>query len=220
MGILCGVECDVIKDPMFEENKPKVFICGGGSSDNVGFYKDAEAVGEYLAKKGAAYIQGGCINPTSVMGASFYGYKNNGGKNSYFIMRRVGKPDISSEIDNITGVYDVDDINDLCKIQFLWSDILVIFPGGTGTISELTAHLEQMWDYEYTKKQKIILYNKKLDNGNGFFDSILEQFKISAKCGFNSDTIVSKSIDYIVDNLDDLISILDKLIDEISKKEM
>ena len=113
------------------------------------------------------------------------------------------------------GVFEVDDINDLCKMQYLFSDVLVIFPGGTGTISELTAHLEQIWDYENVARPKIILYNKRISADRCFFDGILEQFRLSAKCGFNKEDVVLRSIDFIVDNLDELLNVLDESIKRV-----
>jgi len=185
-----------------EESKIRVFICGGGSKVSSEFTKDAYNVGRMLADSNVAYGQGGEIARDTIMGESWYGYQENGGASSYFFVREVGAPDLKAAKLSAKGFTYVSDISSLIKAQFLWSDIVIIMPGGTGTFIELLSYIELGYDFE-DKKPKVIIYNKELENGIHFYDKLLEQIRIEQKKGFIVSDVISNTF-AIANNFDEL----------------
>ena len=173
-----------------EEIKPRVFVCGGGRVISEDFSKDAYNVGKMLANSNVAYGQGGETTRSTIMGESWYGYKDNGGDSSYFFVREVGAPELGVAKQNAKGFTYVNDISSLIKAQFLWSDIVIIMPGGTGTFIELLGYIELGYDYE-DKKPKVIIYNKELEKGIHFYDKLLEQIHIEQEKGFIGSDVIS-----------------------------
>lgn len=172
-----------------EETKPRIFVCGGGRVVSEEFAKDAYDVGKMLANSNVAYGQGGEITRNTIMGESWYGYKDNGGDSSYFFVREVGAPDLEEAKESVKGFCYVSDISSLIKAQFLWSDIVIIMPGGTGTFIELLGYIELGYDYE-DKKPKVIIYNKELEKGIHFYDKLLEQIHIEQEKGFIGSDVI------------------------------
>jgi predicted Rossmann-fold nucleotide-binding protein len=166
------------------EDKKKVFVCGGASQVREDYYKDAYNLGVILAQNNLAYVQGGVSTPETIMGESYRGYKDAGGDSAYFITRKFDNIDSINEINNLKGAFEVDDIGSLIKSQFLWSDISVIMPGGTGTLMELLGYIEYQYDYP-GKKPVVIIYNKQVNN-KGIFDNFINQFKELVNEGFIS----------------------------------
>ena len=159
------------------ETKIKVFVCGGSSPVSKDYYIDAYNIGNIIAKYGVAYIQGGVSDRKTMMGESYHGYIKSGGNRPYFITRKFGTEDILKDLDNLQGAFEVDDIAQLIKNQYLWSDIVIITPGGTGTLIELLGYIEQNYDYP-NKMPIVIIYNKKIEN-NGYFDNFFKQIRQS-----------------------------------------
>ena len=182
-----------------KNNKVKVFVCGGGNTVPKEFCNDAYSVGETLAGLNAAYGQGGLTERDTVMGETYWGYKDNGGKSANLFVRNVFKEDIEPEYDSIEGAYVVDSITDLIKAQYLWSDVVVIMPGGTGTLMEILGYMEQNLDYK--EMPKIILYNKKIGE-KGFFDSFKSQIEFMQEQHFISRDVLKNFEE--VDNIEDL----------------
>jgi predicted Rossmann-fold nucleotide-binding protein len=168
-----------------DDTEVKVFVCGGGSNINEMFYKDAYQVGKKLAELGTGFANGGYTERGTNMGESYFGYKENGGNHSSLVVRKVFNEDIKSEYDSIKQAAEVDDIAELIKAQYLMSDIVVILPGGTGTLIELLGYIELPLDYA-NERPKTILFNKKIDEKNGFFDLIKKQIELMRRCGFVS----------------------------------
>lgn len=190
------------------DKKLKVFVCGGSSEVSPEFYTEAYKIGELLAKNGHEYIQGGVVSRNTIMGESYCGYVENGGKETY-VMTRVSFTDELDEYKNEFGKFkDVDDIGCLLKEQFVYSDVSIIMPGGTGTLMELLGYIEERYDYPESKN-KVIIYNKKVD-GIGFFDKILDQIEISRKYGFIKEDVIG-DVFTIVDNFDELTKIIENL---------
>lgn len=191
-----------------KEEKPRVFVCCGGSPVSKEYYEDAYKVGALLAELGTAYVQGGLSDRKTMMGESYYGYKDAGGDSSYFISRKYGVPDILKDVPDLKGVCEVEDIASLIKTQYLWSDAVVILPGGTGTLIEMLGYIEQAYDYP-DRKPPVIVFNK-----NGFFDGIFGQIRKSQEIGFVSHPVIEENF-IIVDNLEELS---EKLSETIKKK--
>ena len=184
------------------ENKTRVFVCGGGREVSSEFSKDAYQVGKMLADTHVAYGQGGEIASNTIMGESWRGYHENGGDSSYFFVREVGAPNLEKAIPYLNGLIYVSDILSLIKVQFTWSDIVIIMPGGTGTLIELLGYIEFGYDCE-DKKPKIVIYNKMLEDGKRFFDDLFEQFNIERKANFIGSDIINETF-VVVDNITDL----------------
>lgn len=186
------------------ENGTKVFVCGGGSPVSEDFYSDAYNVGKFLADSGVAYLQGGVSNRKTIMGECYHGYIDNGGDKAYFITRKFGTDDILNDFDNLKGVFEVDDIGLLLKAQFMWSDIVIIMPGGTGTLIELLGYVEQKYDYpEFNPR--VVIYNKQTD-GQGFFDDFFRQINKSKSMCFVSSPVIENTF-IVVNDLDELKNI-------------
>ena len=169
----------------------KVFVCGGASPVSKEFYIEAYNIGKLLAKLGVSYLQGGVSNRKTMMGESYRGYVESGGNSSYFITRKFATEDIFKDLDNLQGAFEVDDIGQLIKAQYLWSDIVIILPGGTGTLIELLGYIEQKYDYP-NKNPIVIVFNKKIE-GKGYFDNFFEQIKQSQISGFISKDVIEKN---------------------------
>lgn len=186
------------------ENGTKVFVCGGGSPVSEYFYADAYNVGKLLADSGVAYLQGGVSNRKTIMGECYHGYIDNGGDKAYFITRKFGTDDILNDFDNLKGVFEVDDIGLLLKAQFMWSDIVIIMPGGTGTLIELLGYVEQKYDYpEFNPR--VVIYNKQIEC-QGFFDDFFRQINKSKSIGFVSSPVIENTF-IVVNDLDELKNI-------------
>ncbi len=161
----------------------KVFVCGGGNVVTEFYYKAAYELGKGLAKIGTAYGQGGLINRHTIMGESYLGYIENNGKETHFFIREAFKDDVTPKTENGESIEVVQDIAGLVREQFMWADVIVVMPGGTGTLEELFGHSELQLEYE--KHPKIILYNQQLlGKQTHFFDGILSQIQTSIENGF------------------------------------
>lgn len=190
-----------------KESLTKVFVCSGGREGiPEDFLSDARRVGEVIATSNAAYGNGGENNEKTLMGASYKSYINNAGAAAYFIERTVGAPNLTNEIPYLKGYYMVDDIGELTKEQFINFDIIVILPGGSGTLDELISQPEYGYDYENCKPKKVILYNKQID-GEGFFDGILHQFETCKKVNAITNDFTSKNFT-IANNIDELLTLI------------
>lgn len=197
-------------------SKIQVFVCGGGRKAPADLASDAYEVGALLAKTNVAYGQGGAIAPGTIMGETWLGYHNNGGKSAYFFVRKVGAPDLSGAMTNLEGFYYVDDIADLVKAQFFFSDIVIIMPGGTGTDVECSSYIEMGYDWEEIKPT-VILYNKKMADGRHFFDGKSLQMETSLQYGFVSNNVIENNF-IVVDNIDDLKKAYIAALEEKRKK--
>lgn len=198
-----------------DEDKPRVFVCGGGSPVSEEFYIEAYELGRTLAHLDTAYLQGGLSDRRTMMGESYHGYIDAGGDSAYFLSRKFGTEDIMKDVDHLKGVYEVEDIGNLIKAQYMWSDVVVIMPGGTGTLIELLGYIEQNYDYP-DDKPKIIIYNKKV-NDRGFFDDLFSQINRSRELGFVSSPVIENNFT-VVDDFNALIQKLEELVSGDRKK--
>ena len=173
----------------------KVFVCGGGNVVDRIFYEEAYKLGKGLAEMDVAYGQGGLVDRRTIMGESYWGYIENGGQQTKLIVREGFKDELPSNIYNYENIQIVEDLAELAREQFIWADVIVIMPGGTGTIAELFCHID--FQLEYKKHPKIILFNQPLKDSN-FFKGLLSQIKSSIDNGLISnnsyyDNIIIKS---------------------------
>ena len=213
--LIKSVDVKVLKYTI--EDKPRVFVCGGGSPVLKEYYEDAYNIGQLLAKLGVAYVQGGLSDRKTMMGESYHGYKDAGGDSAYFISRKFGTEDILEDIKDLKGVCEVKDIADLLRAQYLWSDVVIMTPGGTGTLIEMLSYIEQKYDYP-EQQPTVIIFNKQV-NSKGFFDSFFEQIKNSQVVGFVSHPVIEENF-IVVDNLEELKEELIKLLENKKIKKI
>ena len=97
---------------------------------------------------------------------------------------------------NSTKEYILDNTFDRIKYMYQDSDIILVLPGGTGTISELFSILEE--NRSTNNPKPIIIYNY-----NNYYDSIINIIDTCVKNNFNSNSIYNYY--YISNNLNEII---------------
>lgn len=141
-------------------------------------YKEsAIKVCDYLAESGfdlnwgsgSISIMGICYNEFSKYNRKIYGYTS---------------PKYADDIDNLPKATHTiyEDTFDLKKNIFNDADLLVMLPGGTGTISELFAYLEEIRSND--KSKLLVLYNE-----DHHFDSTLALIEDLIARDFNRTSI-------------------------------
>ncbi len=137
----------------------------------------ARKVCDYLASNGCDLNWGS--GSTSIMGICYEEFIKHNRK-----VYGYTSPKYAFDIDNLPKaehkIYD--DTYDLKKHIFNDADFIVILPGGTGTISEFFAHLEEIRSND--KDKILILYNE-----NHHFDSTINLINDLVARNFNSDNI-------------------------------
>lgn len=202
-----------VPNALLNEEKVKVFVCSSGRNGvSEEFLNNARKLGVFLAEQGVAYGNGGEAAEDTLMGATCSGYLNNGGNAAYMIERINGAPDLDSVVEKLKGLYAVEDIGELIKSQFLYFDIIVILPGGSGTLCELISQPEMGYDYEDIKSKKVIIFNQQV-NGVGFFDGMLNQIQTGINCGMISPGFINNFT--IINDFDELVSTLTGIIDNL-----
>ena len=192
-----------VKQEQIPNEVTKVFVCGGGREVDDKYWKDARELGEFLGSLGnIAYGNGGLSDEHTMMGESYRGYMEAGGKYPVFITRKICTSDLDPVMDELNGAYVVEDINELCSEQRTWGHIVVVMPGGTGTAKEIMNYIEQSYDAPEKGPSTVIIYNKQIE-GAGFIDNLLKYFKVNGARGFNDSDVMDKNF-VIVDSMDDL----------------
>lgn len=144
---------------------------------NAEYKESAIKVCDYLASNGwdlnwgsgSISIMGICYNEFLKYNRNIYGYTS---------------PKYADDIENLPSakhnIYDT--TFDLKKNIFNDADLVLFLPGGTGTISEFFAYLEEVRSNDIHKT--LLLYNE-----NHHFDSTVALIDDLIKRSFNSDTI-------------------------------
>ncbi len=139
--------------------------------------KDQDFLDEgYQLGKALAHNQLGCVSgagKTGVMGEVVRGCIDaNGwaaGSNIPHIIELEGLPDGLSEF------WLREDIYTRMEVMIEKSQAFVIFPGGAGTVQELLALLIfKKSNHPLMNNKSIIIYNKRVDSDNGFWDGLLD----------------------------------------------
>ena len=180
----------------------RVFIASSGKEGILNIYKElASSVATILARKGFKAIFGG--GSKSMMGTTYMTYKYEGGKIKGFYDVSDAKTSEELELDAV----DVSP-NTFERTHKLYehADLIIILPGGVGTIAEFFSMIvEKQTRYE-TKKIILFNYNKYYDNLLFYFKDMLDEHFI--------DDNTLKQFD-IVTNLKDF----EKMINDIEIKE-
>ena len=118
---------------------------------------------------------------TGMMGTSFLEFHNNN-KNVYAYT--VSK--YEEDLENLNGAFKFiyEDTFDRTKCLYKKGSIIIFLPGGTGTLAELFASIEE--NRTTNNPKQIILYNY-----NGFFDKVLDLIYYCVTNKFNDESIYS-----------------------------
>ena len=156
----------------------RVTISSSSCDDIDGIYKEsAIKVCDYLASKGfdlnwgsgSSSIMGICYNEFNKYNRKIYGYTT-----PLYVSDLVNLPNATHVIYDTTF--------DLKKNIFNDSNLVVILPGGTGSVSEFFAYLEEIRSNSINKE--LILYNE-----FNHFDTTIALIDDLIKRKFNKDTI-------------------------------
>jgi predicted Rossmann-fold nucleotide-binding protein len=178
----------------------KVFVaCGSRTTSNKIYLDIAKSIGAFLAQHNYTYGQGGYVERNTLMGESYFEYLKNGGNNVVFIIKEKYKSDI--EGCKYSDVIYADNSNDMVEKIKNWADFEIFLPGGNGTLHEIISALESK-DLSYSNTKLILL------NINSYYNDLLKQYK-----KMETENLLRKNfledLIYIVDNLEDLFSIIE-----------
>lgn len=154
----------------------KVFIaCAAQENIDKKYIELAHNVSNHLAKEGYDLVFGAWSK--SMMGECYNTFlKNN---------RKVTSCVPKIYIDDLKGLEESEHIiyeDTITRFKGLYdlSDLIVVLPGGVGTISELLASIEEAKN-DVTNNKRVILYNY-----DGYFDGIIEWYNNKKELGFIS----------------------------------
>ncbi|MBR5662157.1 MAG: LOG family protein [Bacilli bacterium] len=141
------------------------------------YKKESYKLIEYLAQKGCDLNWGS--GSISIMGLCYDGFSKFN-RNIYGYTTKKYQDDIDNLPNAKHTVYD--DTFDLKKYIYNDADLIICLPGGTGTVSEFFAYLEESRSNDNPKD--IILYNV-----NHQFDSTIKLIDYLVENKFNSSSI-------------------------------
>ena len=162
------------------KNKKIVFI-GCSSRDAIkDEYKElATDISEMFIEEGFDLASGGAS--TGMMGKTFTSFHNSH-KDVYSYTVEKYKEDLEN-LPNTFG-YIYQNTFDRTKCLYQKGNIVIFLPGGTGTLAELFACIEENRTTENPKQ--VILYNY-----NGYFDKVIDLIYYCVTNNFNDDSIYS-----------------------------
>lgn len=177
----------------------KVFVAAGSKIPNdERIVKQAEWLGKYLGENGYTYVQGGSKH--GLMGAT---YKEFAKKSSNVIVH-VWEVFADKDLKSMKGKIKVHPtLNDRLKGFIKDTDILIVLPGGNGTLHEFATFFEycRVKNNDY----KIIVVNY-----DGFYDSFMEFQVKQIKLGFDQDYKFFKYV-HVVNNVEEAVVLLPKI---------
>ena len=167
-----------------------VFI-GCSSSEKISnkYLELTKEISSYLVSMDYNLVFGACSK--SMMGICYYKFINNGkGVTSV-------TPDVyEDDLKNLEESRQIITSNTITRFETIYelSNLIVILPGGIGTLAELCSTIEEIRTIDNNKEVILVNYD-------GFYDEIINWIKKGKKLGFVSlelDSIIS-----IVENFDD-----------------
>lgn len=178
-------------------NKKVCVFCSSSNLIDEEYLKQAEVLGELLAKNNIICVNGGGVDEQGSMARMNEAIYKNKGKNisvihEIWIDKNNYKKHkwLSEEI-----VLKGKDLSDRKKIMRDKSDAFIILPGGTGTIDELMEIIE-------LKKSGFLKENVYIVNTKGFYDPIINLLKNLKKNKFMKQDI--NELFFTVNNIDEL----------------
>lgn len=171
----------------------KVCVFCSASIEDPAYLDEGYELGKRLAINGFGCVSG--AGTTGVMGAVVRGSVEaggwTGGSNVPHIIELEGLPE------GMTSFWLRPDIYTRMEAMIENSDAFVIFPGGAGTVQEMLALLifKQLGSHHMSGKP-VIIYNKPLPGGGGFWDHLVEMLNPWADDGYFS---VANSLDEVLE---------------------
>lgn len=158
-------------------------FCGSNYGSNPIFQKKAEDLGKYLANNKITLVFGG--NSDGIMGTISKTVMKNNGKVIGITAQNIEQ--ITTTSTNITQIIKTPDISERKKKMLEYSDAFIAFPGGWGTLEELSTIIS--W-------KRAELHNKPLAllNVNHFYDKLWAFFQITLQKSF----ISKKDLDSVI----------------------
>ena len=187
-----------------EFNMLRVFVALGKQlPKNKAMIEDTEDVGKLLAKYNCTLVQGGArIGLMGVVLEEFQKYSDE----VVLIVPEAHKSDLEGT--SSKEHYIVEGEADRLKITINTCDLIVVLPGGTGTMAELNYYNETCKSGEH--HAKIVMINTK-----GFYNKLFKFINHQTKCGF------MKKEDFkfeVIQNAKQLEPIIKELITEKQSK--
>lgn len=180
----------------------RVFVALGKQDPKIKkMEEDTQAVAKLLAKYNCTMVQGGArVGLMGVVLNEFQKYSDQ----LVLIVPEVHKSDLEG-IKNKEN-YIVEGEADRLKITIKTCDLIVVLPGGTGTLAELSFYNETKKSGEHSAR--IVMVNTK-----GFYNNLIKFINHQVKCGF----MKREHFKYdVINNAMQLESIIQE---EISKKQ-
>jgi len=188
----------------------RVFIALGKSlPKNKAMIEDTEEAARILAKYNCTMVQGGAkIGLMGLAVQEFQKYSNE----VVMIVPEVHKSDLEGTISK--EQYIVEGESDRMRITIHSCDMMIVLPGGSGTLAELSYYNETAKSGEHNAKVVVI-------NTNGYYNKLFKFHQHQIKSGFmNKDAIKYE----VVKSAKDLEPIIQKLIaekqEELQKAEL
>ena len=158
--------------------------------------KEIMNVADILFEKNIDLIYGGA--KIGIMGIVSNRMMEKGGKVTGIIPKILVKKEIINN--NITKLIVVNSMHERKKMMYDLADAFIILPGGIGTLEELSEIIT--WKILGIENKIIIILNL-----NGFYNSLIKQFKIMEDNNFlYSDIFKEVSIINSVSDLDNLLN--------------
>ncbi|MDQ8205455.1 TIGR00730 family Rossman fold protein [Pelagicoccus sp. SDUM812003] len=161
----------------------KVCVFCSASIEDVSYLAEGYELGKMLAERGIGCVSG--AGTTGVMGAVVRGSVEaggwTGGSNVPHIIELEGLPE------GMTSFWLRPDIYTRMEAMIQNSDAFVIFPGGAGTVQEMLALLifKQLGS-PLMKGKPVVIYNKQLPGGVGFWDHLVRMLDPWKETGYYS----------------------------------
>lgn len=174
---------DSYEKPFAGELHGKVCVFCSASIEDPSYLQEGYELGKLLADSGYGCVSG--AGTTGVMGAVVKGSVEaggwTGGSNVPHIIELEGLPE------GMTSFWLRPDIYTRMEAMIENSDSFVIFPGGAGSVQEMLALLifKQM-ESPLMKGKSVVIYNKPLPGGGGFWDHLIRVLAPWKDCGYFS----------------------------------
>lgn len=171
---------------------------GSSSNENIdeSYKENASEIINYLASQNCD-LNWGC-GSTSIMGICYQVFSKY--KRKLYGFTTAKYVDDLKNLKFATNIV-CDNTLDLKKNLFYQTDMIIMLPGGTGTISEFFAFLEEIRSNE--KNIPLILYNK-----DSHFDTTLALLDDLIKRKFNENSIYNYFV--VVNNLDEFKKVFEQ----------
>lgn len=177
----------------------KVFVAAGSKLPNdEKLTEEAKWLGTYLAENNYTYVQGGSKH--GLMGATYKAFAKKSDKVIVHVWEVFADRDLKSMKGNIQVHKS---LNDRLKGFINDTDILIVLPGGNGTLHEFATFFE--YCRVKSNDYKIILINYK-----GYFDSLMEFQVKQIKFGLDQDYKFFKYV-HVVKNVKEAVALLPKI---------